>query len=137
MSNLSDFLSSVGGTLEEVVHNTAYTFVAGDELGKLHVSNDATPYTWTIPLNATVPFEVGSTFAIYNGGAGDITITADGAATLTNVGSGIDGDRSVTQYAIATILKVDTDTWRMTGGSTGPSGSVTPTTGKIIFLGTQ
>lgn len=131
MSNLSDFVASGsgGGPFTEVVHNTAYTFVLGDEENILHTSDNATPYTWTIPLNATTAFQIGSVLTIYNDGAGDITITADGAATLTAVGSVTDGDRAVSERGFATIVKVGTDDWVMNSDE-----SITPTRAKLHYL---
>ena len=138
MSNLTDFVGtsgSGGGPLAEVIHNGAYTFAVGDEISKLHKSTDATPYTWTIPLNATVNFAKGSVITLFNAGAGDITITADGAAILTDVGSTVDGDRAVQENSLATLVQVDTDEWVMSGGGPAASGqAVTPTQAKLYFL---
>jgi len=123
MSFLSDFIGAGlgGGPLDEVIHNLNYTFQDEDEDNKLHKSTDANPYTWTIPLEASVPFQIGSVFTIFNSGAGDLTLTADGAATLREAGTSGDGDIAVPRDTLCTVLKVGSDEWVFSGGD--PSGS--------------
>ena len=130
MSNLSDFIST-GAVLVEDIHNSNYTFVAGDERAKLHTKTSDTPYNWTIPLNSVVPFQIGSILTIYNGGAGDITIIADGAATLRTMGSSVDGDKTLGENYKASILKVGTDDWVIS-----ISGADSVTLSKLFFMGT-
>jgi len=112
MSNLTDFTTTASpGPYQEVIHNSAYTFAIGDEEHRLHKSTDAAAYSWTIPLNATVNFATGSVFTIFNAGVGDLTIIADGAATLIDVNSATDGNRTIAQNSIVTIVQTVTDGW--------------------------
>lgn len=128
MANLSDFYSSsflAEHELQKQVNNSNYTFVLGDQKSELHVSTDSSAYTWTIPLNANAAFPIGSIFTMYNEGGGDITLTADGAATISEAGAdGSDLDFVISQYGLATVIKVDTDSWLFSGGaSAGPAKS--------------
>jgi hypothetical protein len=140
MANLSDFYSSsflAEHELQKQVNNSNYTFVLGDQKSELHVSTDASAYTWTIPLNADAAFPVGSIFTIYNEGAGDITLTADGAAIISEAGAdGSDLDFVISQYALATVIKIDTDSWLFSSGSPSTS-SAGPSTAKLIFIGSM
>lgn len=134
MTNLTNFYST--GTLatyelEKVVVNQNRTFALGDQDSKLFTSTDANSYTWTIPLNATTAFPTGSVISIYNEGAGDITVTADGAATLSASGVGTDTDLIVRQYDFAKVYKIDTDTWVFSSGGSSAS------TAKLMFMGSM
>jgi hypothetical protein len=68
--------------------------------------------TITIPANASVPLAVGTTILIIASAA--VTVGA-GSVTLIQVGTGTTGSRSIAQYGMATIIKVATDTWYISG----------------------
>lgn len=91
-----------------------YGFVLTDS-GKhiYHPDADVSGRTWTIPANVSIPFPIGTVIVIQNGnGAGVITlaITSDtlrwGAST---------GSRSIAANGTATLLKVTSTVWRLTG----------------------
>lgn len=108
-------LAITGVPLSRSVSNTL-TFAASDN-GKfvLHPSSDASARTWTIDSNANLPLAVGTAITIVNGnGAGALTIaiTSD---TLRLAGSTSTGSRTVAANGIATILKVGTTEWYITG----------------------
>lgn len=104
-----------GFGLELEVHNSTYTFIIGDELNKVHTSSDATTYTWTIPPNSTTAFDIGSILSVYNEGAGDITIARDTGVALRKTGDSVDENKALPQYTVATITKVGTDSWIISG----------------------
>lgn len=88
-----------------------YTLVLGDD-GKLIDMNKATAVTLTVPKNSVVAFPTGTTIAIRQKGAGQVTITpVDGTVTIDSQ----DGLITTAQHAMASILKVATDTWVAVG----------------------
>jgi hypothetical protein len=68
--------------------------------------------TITIPTNSSVPLAVGTTILIIASAA--ITVST-GSITLIQVGTGSTGSRTIAQYGMATIIKVATDTWYISG----------------------
>lgn len=99
-------------------HNEDYTLVFADA-GKTLVKTaaDTTTRTWTIPLNATVAFPVGTFAQLINLDDNNLTITATGAATLQWL-YGVapsDGDRTLIQGGVATLYKDASDSWLIWG----------------------
>jgi len=91
-----------------------YTFVIGDA-GKhiYHPAADTTPRTWTIPDNASVAFKVGTVIAIANenaAGAITLAITTDTLRWGSSTGS-----RTIAANGTASLLKVTSTLWRLTG----------------------
>jgi len=92
------------------------TFALTD-VGKhvFHPSADTTARTWTIPANASVAFAVGDAITLVNqngAGAISIAITTD---TLRLAGAGTTGTRSLAANGMATLLKVGTTEWIISG----------------------
>jgi hypothetical protein len=87
-----------------------YTLVLEDS-GK-HIS--ITTGGVTIPANGTVAFPIGTAIVVYNNSSASqtITITTD---TLYLAGTATTGTRTLAQRGIATIMKVDTAAWVITG----------------------
>lgn len=81
----------------------------------LHPSADTTARTVTIPANASVAFPVGSTFTIINqdaAGALTIAITSD---TMRWAPDGTTGSRTLAANGIATLIKVASTEWIISG----------------------
>lgn len=92
-----------------------YTLVITDAgFTILHPSSDANSRTFTIPSNASVPFDVGTVVTWYNDSANTCTIaiTSD---TLTKAGAGTTGSVSLPSKAIATAQKITSTSWVITG----------------------
>lgn len=70
--------------------------------------------TFTIPANASVAFPVGSAITIPNNGSGNLTIaiTTD---TLKWAPAGTTGSRTLAANGLATIIKVASTTWMVSG----------------------
>ena len=94
--------------------SAAYTFALSDSGDVvLHPSSDTTARTWTIPANASVAFPVGSVLSVVNlGGAITLAITSD---TLTQIGTGSTGSRTLAQNGLATLIKVAATQWVISG----------------------
>jgi len=90
--------------------SSSYTLALSDR-GK-HIS--ITTGGVTIPANGTVAFPVGSAVTIYNNSGSNqtISITTD---TLRLAGSATTGSRTLAQYGVATVLKVASTTWVISG----------------------
>lgn len=94
--------------------NSAYTFALSD-MGK-HIYNtySSSPAAFTIPANSSIAFPVGATIAIVNnsGTTCTVAITSD---TLILAGTGATGTRTLANYAVATLLKITSTTWIISG----------------------
>lgn len=91
---------------------TSYTAVLTDD-GKLVTCSNASAITFTVPLNSSVAFGIGTQINLMQLGAGQVTITpATAGVTIRSAGSKL---KTSAQYAVATIVKIDTDTWVAVG----------------------
>jgi len=73
--------------------------------------------TVTVPLDASVPFPIGTSLAVRQVGTGVTTLAGESeAVTLNNPGSDLSLSK---QYATCQLIKVDTDEWDIIGGTTG------------------
>jgi len=92
------------------VQTAAYTLALADA-GK-HIS--ITTGGVVIPANSAAAFPVGTTLAIYNNSSSSqtISITTD---TLRQAGTTNTGSRTLAGYGLASLLKVDTTVWVITG----------------------
>ena len=89
---------------------SAYTLALSDQ-GK-HIS--ITTGGVTIPANGSVAFPVGTTIVVYNNSGSNqtISITTD---TLRQAGTSATGSRTLAQYGLATLVKVSSTTWVISG----------------------
>jgi hypothetical protein len=93
---------------------TSYTTVLGDD-GKLITADNASAITVTIPPNGTVAYGIGTQINIMQLGAGQVTITPGAAVTIRSAGSKL---KTSAQYAVATVVKIASDTWVAVGNLT-------------------
>jgi len=90
---------------------TSYTLVLTDVAKVISLTN-AAAITLTVPTNASVAFPVGTQILLYQGGAGQVTVSS--SATLRSQGGKL---KTNGQYAVAGLLKVDTDEWVVFGNT--------------------
>ena len=90
---------------------TTYTAVLTDD-GKLITMSNASANTFTVPPNSGVAFGIGTQLNIAQLGAGATTIVAGSGVTLNSAGAKLKLDA---QYAVATCVKTDTNTWFVVG----------------------
>ena len=90
---------------------TTYSVVLSDD-GKLLTCDNAASIALTIVPNSSVAFGIGTQINIMQLGAGTVTITAGAGVTLRSAGSKLKTDA---QYAVATCLKIASDTWVVVG----------------------
>jgi C4-dicarboxylate-specific signal transduction histidine kinase len=90
---------------------TTYTTVLADD-GKLITCSNASAIALTIPPNSSVAYGIGTQINIAQLGAGQVTITAGAGVTLNSSGTKL---KTKDQYAVATCVKTDTNTWFVVG----------------------
>lgn len=93
---------------------TTYTTVLGDD-GKLITLDNGSAVTLTIPPNGTVAYGIGTQINIMQLGAGQVTIAPGAGVTIRSAGSKL---KTSAQYAVATCVKIATDTWVAVGNLT-------------------
>jgi len=94
-----------------------FTFALVDgATSKITRSNSASAVTGTVPANSAVPFPTGQFLNLVRGGAGAFNIAAGSGVTISRP-----SDRSLSlraQYSGATLWKIGTDSWILTGDLT-------------------
>ena len=95
------------GNIPQNAPTGAYDLVASDAGGHVSADNNVT-------VDASV-FSVGDAVSIYNETTGDITITEGTGVTMRLAGTATDGDRTLAQYGLCTLLCVGTDTFVISG----------------------
>jgi hypothetical protein len=92
---------------------TSYTLVLGDE-GNVVEMESASANTVTIPTNASVAFNIGSSIDVFQKGTGQTSVVAGAGVTILNT----PGLKFRDRYSMATLIKRDTNTWIVSGDLT-------------------
>jgi hypothetical protein len=92
---------------------TTYTLVLADKNKMVELSNSSA-ITVTVPTNASVAFEVGTTIYLTQIGTGQVTVAAAGGVTLNYT----PGTKTRAQWSQAMLLKRATDSWILSGDLT-------------------
>lgn len=108
---------------------TSYTLVLTDA-GKQVTMTNAAASTLTIPLNASVAFDVGVRIQVIQLGAGAVTLTPFAGVTLTSLSTSF----AMAQYQVATLIKTATNTWVANLGASGGGGGLNTTTDGAVFI---
>jgi len=90
------------------------TLIASDA-GKHYYGSNTNPITITIPTNASVAFGNGTAISIINQGTGNITVANTAGVQLYLAGNSTAGSRTITTYGMATLIKVQVNTWFING----------------------
>jgi hypothetical protein len=94
---------------------TGNATIATADAGKHFYSTQSIDYTLTIANNASQSFQVGAAISIVNQGTGTITVAQGSGVTLYLAGNATAGNRTISTFGMATIMKVATDTWFING----------------------
>tara|TARA_R110002167_G_scaffold9988_5_gene46165 strand:+ start:32 stop:487 length:456 start_codon:yes stop_codon:yes gene_type:complete len=97
--------------IDKSAQTASYTLVLTDR-DKLVEMDNASANNLSIPLNASVAFPIGTQILIVQKGAGQCTILPISGVNLYAEDSKV---KTVGQYALATLVKCDTDTWYLGG----------------------
>jgi DNA-binding IclR family transcriptional regulator len=92
---------------------TTYTLVLGDAAKTVTLTN-ASAITLSVPTNASVAFAIGTQILLYQGGAGQVTVSAVTPAT-TSIRSQGTRTKITGQYAVACLMKLAADEWVLFG----------------------
>ena len=88
---------------------TSFTTLVADAGGKHYYGSG----TITIPASGTLNFAVGTAILII--ASGSTTVSPAGGVTLIQAGTGSTGSRTLATYAEASLVKVASDTWYISG----------------------
>lgn len=104
---------SVGGfdSVQTIRSITGADSIVLADAGKYLRCANASPFSVTVPLNATDAFAIGTHIDLIQSGAGQVTIAATGGVTINATpGLKLNG-----QWAGATLVKVGTNEWDLVG----------------------
>jgi hypothetical protein len=105
--------ASTGGAIGVAVNaqtGTTYTTVLLDN-NKVVTLDNASAIALTVPLNSSVAYPTGAQIHLYNKGAGQVTVAGDTGVTVNSS----NGLKLRAQYSVATLIKLDTNTWVLIG----------------------
>ena len=83
--------------------------------GKHFYNTTASPQTITIPSFANVAFGNGTVISIANQSTSNISVALQSGVILYLAGNSTSAARTITSYGVATLLKVNTNTWFING----------------------
>jgi hypothetical protein len=89
------------------------TTVAASDAGKHIYFTGGSTATLTVNTNATTAIDIGTTILVVNNNSGNLTIS--GSGVTFQLANGATGNRTVATKGLATLLKVATDTWYVSG----------------------
>jgi len=98
--------------MPQVAESTGFTFELSDS-GK-HIYYTGGVATANIPAHASVAYPLGTAITLVHNGSGALTISA-AAVTLHWAGTANSGNRVLAAKGIATLIKVATNTWFISG----------------------
>jgi hypothetical protein len=107
---LNDNNYFAGKTILTVKYNrqtASYTLVDADR-SKMVEMNVATANNLTIPLDATVPFAIGTQIEVAQYGAGQTTIVATSGVTIRSASGNL---KIAAQYVAVSLIKIGTNEW--------------------------
>lgn len=80
------------------------------DANRMFITTNASAVAFVIPANASVAFPIGTTFVIYQSGAGQVTVSVT-SDTLRSP----NGALTASQYAVITVVKVAATEWVVFG----------------------
>jgi hypothetical protein len=89
----------------------SYTLVESDR-SRMVEMNVATANNLTVPLNSSVPFEIGTQIEVAQYGAGQTTIVGASGVTIRSASGNL---KIASQYVGVSIIKIGTDEWYVFG----------------------
>jgi hypothetical protein len=93
---------------------TSNATLALTDAGKHYFSSNSANVI-TVPNNTVVSFSIGTAISIVQQGTANLTVTPDSGVTMYLAGNSTSSSRRLGNYGMATLMKVDTDTWFING----------------------
>lgn len=109
----SDFSSGYKGL--PIVTLDASGDVLASYAGKTVRHTSGSAHAYTIQPNATIAHRVGAAIVLRNIGAGAVTITRGSGVALRLAGSSTDGNLTLNQWGMVTLVQEATDVWVASG----------------------
>lgn len=106
-------LESTYRDLPQSAKSAAFSFDLTQRANHVYYTGGAAAAT--IEPNATVAFPTGTTILVVNNGTGVLTLTRGAGVALKWASTGADANRSLAAGGMATLIKVATDLWFVTG----------------------
>lgn len=106
--------SALGPNAPQNSQTASYTLRITDQGKHVYITTGGV----TVPPNADVPFPVETIVSIVNASGSAQTISQGSGVTLRLSGTATTGNRTLAAYGIATLLKVNTNEWHVTGNVT-------------------
>ena len=85
------------------------------DIGRWIVSTTAAVETITVPNDTSLAWPIGGRVSIVLNGTGSISLSPQLPVSLYLAGTGTPGTRTLAAYAMATLVKIDVDTWIVSG----------------------
>lgn len=110
-SIIDSYIGTKVGLTVETWNTTAKTLALSDA-NKLFICSHAGNQTVTIPSNATAAFPIGTMITFLLTSPYKVTFVGASGVTLTSIDSLV---TLATQFAMASLIKTDTNTWQLVG----------------------
>ena len=94
---------------------TSNVTLALADSGKHFYVSSAGTYWYQVPSNANVAFPLGTTVVIVNRTTGNITANTQAGVSMYLAGNATTGNRTITAYGMATLIKTGTNEWFING----------------------
>ena len=102
--------------IPQLLSNTNVT-IANTDMGKHYYCANTTSMTFTIANNTNVPgIPVGAAITVVSYSTGNVVVTRDTGVSLYLAANSTNANRTLGAYGVATVMKVATDTWIISGG---------------------
>jgi hypothetical protein len=101
------------GSLTVTIQSSAYTFVLSDA-ERVILFNGGSAATFTIPLNSSVNFPVGTQINVIQYGANQVTFAGASGVTLVSAGTKF---KTKETWAIVTLIQMLTNVWILVGNT--------------------
>lgn len=99
---------------QRIISAGANTLIANDAGSHIYNTNTTSTFAVTVPNNTSVALNNGTAITLINGG-NVFTIAAGTGVTLRLAGTATTGTRTLANNAVATLIKVATETWYISG----------------------
>lgn len=93
--------------------SAAFSFALSQTAGHIYYTGGAAAAT--IEPNGTVAFPLGTVLTVINNGSGVLTLTRGAGVAMKWAATGADANRALAVGGMATLIKVGTDLWWITG----------------------
>jgi hypothetical protein len=115
VNSITEGVNDVAILVQNAQTGTTYTLALTDVAKTVTLTN-ASPITLSVPTNAVTAFPIGTQILLYQGGAGQVTVSAvtPGTTSIRAQGS---KTKIAGQYGVACLLKLATDIWVLFGNT--------------------